>query len=909
MKIKEIIDSNTLRKDFRVYSDFTLVQYINFYKKHTNPSPKQTELYEKCINYIEEERTSSMVRIASLEDIPISVLETLKEEKKISMKVYRALTDVFGCKNMADISTLTSYQVEITLGGAHKTIHDTIDFLNYIQKNPNNIIESWNNTKPICVINDYDSTKSAILQFSECLPQIIETLEKQSWTTMSEVLKMYCLEHMSIEQILAALDKGKKENVVGHLRRFSNYLFAGTLFKGRYSFPSKFLPNLQAEVDSLLYKVPDDIPHSDSISTEAMLQLLDLEITDISDPVYKFDRPIIYRGIADTNLKNIVKIFTQTLGYACFPTDKESLWEDFEARLGDTEIEDKKALFVSLLCHHRDVSYQDGLYMIDGKDLFQYQRIARIVYEQKGQPISKDDVINKYNQLYPQDVISGFGYSGLSEYGIAPVGRTGHMKYGQRMPSLREATRSVIEGLEDIFSVKDVISQLSKKGYKVKEDSIRAYLSGYGYLQDLDHKDIYCHRDKLSDYPDQHRWASNRKYGVQNEILKLLKDKIENERRHSIDLDKARKLVKDWCEKNGVIFHNTYAVINQKYIDQAKIEGDEAKLFYIEGQSLYLNEKVSQNTDWKNIALPGKSKVFSVYAYGLTLELLRKETDKRLQLSVLARKLWEWANTNLPELGIAENTIRKFFDEGAIPAELQRIVTDVGDVFITIPQTAPAANSSSDQEENNLQYVADTKQDNTNDNNKNGIKLVVADVSDRPKITMAETFDWGKIRSVLPRELSFYTKFYPQLINNDTLDKFQQFLEASANPYLNESIPQDLFEYWFAQTTYSLNRKYMSDLARWYEALLKDIYKRKYNQEPHTKSLADICELIAKDTFYRVCLNHRDASNPFEKIFADVHFKRNKEAHGEYLEMSSAVIAKCILDYTALYIYTINEYA
>jgi len=894
-KIKDLFVAQKMREEYNEFLNMSLSEFVDMYEEMDCPQKSLEELYNNCKSVMLVRNPQN--RKEQLNVVPISLIETLKIGNRNIPNCILSCLKEFGCNNLADVSEIQPYAIEEALGNKRKAIYQSNELLKLIQSAPDQILEIWDSVRPVVLPEQYDNAAYAIPQLLSILPSLTKILSEQKKKVMSDVIRMYCLENKSKEDIRIAMGMKNDENVLGHIRRFSYGITDGSILVGRYSFHSEFLSKLNSEICQLLYS--DFNTLSFSINNEAALAILGLSPENISADNYQLNTPIILRDISKSRLTVIAKLFTQLLKSACYPIPKERLWEEFDANTEQYAIENKRKLFESLLKYHSAVESNDECYWLKGELLSKYQKIARIVYENRPNPISKEDAISIFNRLYPSERIENINTGDIhsKETGVNFIGKIGQLIYGDPMPSLRQAIGELLDQSDDIVMFGDLKKTLTDQGYTVNEDSLKSYLSYFGYLYDLDEKTRFCHKDKVSDYP-KYRWSKSKKYGVQNKAINLLKESIEKEKTHSISIDKARKLIREWCTSNEIVFHSLMYAIEKKYIDSTKREGDDAKPFYLKEQDIFINESFK---DWAAIGLSGKYRAFEVYAYGLTFEFLRQSGEKRLQVSVLADKLLKWAKSNLPDLDISDSTIRRFFNEDALPEELQRETEDNGDVYIF--EKEPSQLQVVDDD--NLQYVIDNKQDI---DQKADVRLVVADVSNRPQVTYTETFNWARIIEVLPRELSYHTRFYPKLLDSCTIEKFQKFLEGSTNNFLNEVVPQDLYEYWFARTNYSLNRRYLSDLARCFESLLKDIYQRQKKKNPQTKSLTDICELGFTE-FYPICLSSRKAGTPIEKIFADLHFKRNKEAHGEYLEMSSANIAKCILDYTVLYIYVIDKYA
>ena len=132
-------------------------------------------------------------------------------------------------------------------------------------------------------------------------------------------------------------------------------------------------------------------------------------------------------------------------------------------------------------------------------------------------------------------------------------------------------------------------------------------------------------------------------------------------------------------------------------------------------------------------------------------------------------------------------------------------------------------------------------------------------------------------------------------------------MEKATNTNLREMLPQNLYEYFYANTAMYDRKTYVRNLALSYEGLLKEIYIRNSNDvDFKTKGLGDWFARFP-ELSTAMSIPHRETTK-FHRILHDLYFKRNKFAHGEDLAMSSRDIACAITEYTVLYIYTVARF-
>ena len=167
--------------------------------------------------------------------------------------------------------------------------------------------------------------------------------------------------------------------------------------------------------------------------------------------------------------------------------------------------------------------------------------------------------------------------------------------------------------------------------------------------------------------------------------------------------------------------------------------------------------------------------------------------------------------------------------------------------------------------------------------------------------------DWDKMLSRMKRELEFYIRpswFGISFDLDKALHDFKMLMTTSHNKNLSTTIPHDLYAYWFCATDEHDRNRYFSDLARCYEALLREIYNSVYTIPMKKVNGLNELSMLYFPKIYEA-LNSPETSYGFRRILRDLNYKRNRLAHGDYVELSSVLEAQTITNYIALYVFTI----
>ena len=168
---------------------------------------------------------------------------------------------------------------------------------------------------------------------------------------------------------------------------------------------------------------------------------------------------------------------------------------------------------------------------------------------------------------------------------------------------------------------------------------------------------------------------------------------------------------------------------------------------------------------------------------------------------------------------------------------------------------------------------------------------------------------WAELANVMKSELIFYEKWmqYEGLDLNAAIETFVDFLKNAANYNLNTIIPQALYKYWFDATNPIDRVMCMNSLALGFEGLLSEIdYRnngtRRLNMNGLCAWIQSVCPALKKaltDT----------APKGFYKTMVQLRNYRNSFAHGISIASNSFETVRSILQFVALYTYTVAKYA
>ena len=318
-----------------------------------------------------------------------------------------------------------------------------------------------------------------------------------------------------------------------------------------------------------------------------------------------------------------------------------------------------------------------------------------------------------------------------------------------------------------------------------------------------------------------------------------------------------------------------------------KYSSKDNHLFTITDNTIYLNKSELSKIDLKTIGLRGKKKKYSKAVVSLAINELHKRDNGKMWLTELVPMVLSSIapEPTLSRKGVLDILESDWSDDIIVFRINNRIGIRLRKQFVAAPNFKTISEPA---QETDLPHMAEDKET-------------------RERITAATVLDWDKLILRMKRELKYYISqswFGMDFDLEASLMLFKSLMTSSSNTNLSSIIPQNLYAYWFCATDEYDRNRYFCDLARCYEALLKEIYySERTAPMKKVKGLNDMT-MFYFPTIYEA-LNSPVSTYGFSRIVKDLSIKRNKLAHGDYIELSSVVEAQTITNYVALYVYTI----
>lgn len=624
-----------------------------------------------------------------------------------------------------------------------------------------------------------------------------------------------------------------------------------------------------------LFHTEDELIKITGKNDEQMFYLLGYDFVDVEG--VRFVIPKDTKGI----YSQVGNAVISTLRENVLPTDKEEIIEKSVNHKKMSKIEkgfDESFIESILSCEKLIELRTNGRIALRVEHLSSdEQRIARIVYESE-KPISKSEAYERFEANYGRPA-SSVNFTTLNKYGLFNV--QGNLWYhGDELMPIQSFICDYAENRK-VFFYSDLESELISYGYVIPS-SIRTYITNVCQVDNSD-KQHFCHKDWTEDYP-QFSWRNQNRDGVTNWILNQIKVYLTNKER--IDVIELYDYVER--KSKGTDYEKD---IRQRVQSTVEAYSGDKNPFLLDGKTLTKNTAIFDSVDFAVLGLKGGKYPFFIQIRSIILNEIKKSKEDKLSL-VDAVTL---VNESIDEPQSRNTIIRAITNKHlpSINAEIRNIggtlyIVRVGVEIAAEPvyEIKPSANI---EEAEAVQEIKVTEK--------------------RPSITYRLTLDWSKLEPAIIRELAFYRNWmgYEHIDFEVAVRKFVLFIKNSENDNLKRKLPQNLYEYWFASTDYFDRNMYVSNLALFFEGLLSEIKYRKDGIRLHKKGLGDWA-LEFPAMARNMGLPSR-ITKGFDRIFCDLYSKRNKFAHGEPVEMSSADTAKTISDYIALYIFTVAKYS
>lgn len=693
-----------------------------------------------------------------------------------------------------------------------------------------------------------------------------------SLSTVESVLRNIYNEDKSVRETASLLDI-TYEMVRSVHADTTAALVAGDTISDNISLHPDLIAWAQNVRDRYLFHPLDELA-SDGDDYDMILPTLNLDYINLAQTginiVIPKDKKGIYSKVGDA--------FVSVLRDKVVAVEKEEIIEEVDNHKKVKKIDDYDTSFIeSLLGIESLVETEDDKFKLNQKFLLSdQQKMARIIYDCDS-PITTQYAKDKFEALYNHTYTGSL--STLKKYGI-DCKQYGLWEYGaQTLMPIQSFVREFAEK-NKIFYYKDLEKAMIETGYTIPP-SIRTFITNV-CLVDNEDRNHFCLRSCNEDYQEI-SWRLQNRIGLTNWVLNKVKDCFAD--KEKMHLEQIYDFIRR--EAQGTDYDNRIRYRAQHILYSNCGEG---LPFLRKDEYVRKNHPIFEQTDFSIVGLKGGKYPFYIQIRSFILNEAKKwEEDKKPLTEVLKE-----VNNNLDEHQ-ERNTLIRAINNQHLPEIGLKLENIDGVLYIvrTSQQTVaePVFELKSTADTDVAEMVEET---------------VIA--ANRPEISYRLKLDWKQLTQVLLRELSFYRGWMlkENIVLEDAIDKFALFMENSPNTNLSFRVPQSLYEYWFAKTDYSDRETYIINMALYFEALLCEIWFNKHKERLRLSGLGSWMNKYAG--LSSALTLPPNLARGFDRIYRDIYSMRNRIAHGEAVDMSSADMARTISDYAALYIVTIAKY-
>lgn len=731
-----------------------------------------------------------------------------------------------------------------------------------ICKNLDNIESGEENPSQngICMPDESLPFLAKLQRLVEDIIKLFETGAYFEWReSQVSYLKDYYLNGLTKDQI-------REKNRLTSIQAIENHI---TGFKSRDNkksaylfFPDKFKEEMDKYVEKLncryLESTQDEIGFVYSEKNIRLLNLMGLDIIELylkGNPrfivnVNEFTKNS-YRGTLTEILKKLKTCFsfiTRDEMYKYFPV---------------TIPVEMKNVFISNLVSSLNIleESEEGIRIkTEFLDIITVRQ-ARIIYD-SNESIRNDEIKKRYQEIYNEEM-SPLRAADLNGIGFFCSGT--EWKYGEKPINIRNFIKEYAES-HIKFDYNELLAEIKNIGSNLNENSIETYTLDI-CKRSLDDTNIMVHKKHLKDFPNM-RFAKDVRKGQTNIVLNAIWDYI-SDMGGRIAKNSLMKWMKDYLKQNSL-----YAGIAKQILNY--------DLFIVEDQQIKLNQAKYSKDDLRYLGL---GKIKEKYA-NIVISLIVNELQKSHHKTLLFSNLQDIVKNNVGELN--RNQILNFIKSEPDILQLAKVG---GRLFVKLIKEIEAS------------PVYEIKTTGSYDTQPVFVEVKEA----RERLSADILFNWDKLEEKMEKELEFYVRPYwfgMDFNLKSAIKKFRRFMESSDNANLSHVIPQNLYEYWFCSTSQYDRNRYFCDLARCYEPVLKELYRRNNAAMDNVIGLKDMCNKYYPDL--AKAFKRNDYELNMSKVLRDLKYNRDKIAHGDYVEMSTLKEAQTISNYIALYVFTVS---
>jgi hypothetical protein len=898
MKVKDlkILPSKELQK-LRDVSEMDVADYLKFIDEKKKKGIKINKPYQELYDNIKANwaqiqaiPVKPQVQQSAIDPVKLSLEPIPIDELKIHFPSDSNIVDRLKSGGIVNLGLL--YETPIDKIGrlpyiGATTLSKILSMKYDVTQNPNDYIDAWHDSLTIHELpSNYNRSfglvqnlRNAILEYAKALLQNLHnkryvhtTQQYNTYSLLASILLQYYKDKKNLDQI-AQQEGCTHQNVEIIKGKFISQMVSGAILDMGYKINQSLLDLLQSLKDECLFDPIHKFEVYSGTSDTSFFNELGFDTLEIKDVTL-----LIPKDTKKT-YRTVWSVINKTLLENPLPTDVDVIYQLVinSKELANVEYD---TLFVEKVLKNDSIVEDKGNHSIQIKNEYlshSDQRFARIIYE-AGKKITTSEAKEIYEIIYKAVPTKG---PANGKYGICLENKK-YWYYGQPRTPIQQKISDYAENKE-VFYYQDLEQELLRENYTIPQ-AIRVYITNVCVADNKD-KNHFCHKDYVDNYP-AFSWRNPNKYGwgnwIFNEIKNILDDKGSLPLQEMIDELEERSHATDYSNVRQRIQYNNMA----DYCG-------EDKPFIIEEENVVINQPVYDETDFETIGLRGEKYAYFKQIRSLVANEVKKAEDGRMKLMDIIQLVNETVVDDEP---LHRNVIiRAIKDEqhrfSPIDVEL---VNEKGVLYAQwtkqdiVPEPIYTLSLGDD--------VADEE-----------VVIESEQIDTRPNIKYRQLINWEELNSALKRELSFYGRWmqYENYELNDAVDLFVSFISHSKNYELKTQLPLDLYEYLFASTDAHDRYRYLKDIILDFEAILGELYFRRYGEEPHTKGLT---ERAAYFEGLPDMLMYSREDKGFSRIASNLCYHRNKVAHGGYLELSSLETARLIVEYVALFIYIVAKY-
>ena len=879
------------------YADMTIDQYILEIESKLKGGLRINDFYNKLYNRLKIERPTEIVPIdmgaesnseaveanpilRSLTEIPLDYIQY-----HVSSSEYRRAYNSLISRGVTHLSHIATF--EHSGNSKLAFVQIAMKWKDYVNSNNEKIISEWNDFNTIHMIpSSFDvkhglvrNLRNAFIEYGELLISrssdtryFKNRQEMDSALTGGSILLELYRDGISMDESAKKHGFVRSERVRQIKDEKWNDLFSGKPVAKNVVLNTSIIDVLNSLKSECLFCSIEKFKSFSGSDDVDFLSPMGFDLVNVGDG--QFLVPLDTKGNYTKVYKAIVNALLDTL----LPKDVDSIAqmvldnEKLDNINFDKEFVDNVLLYPKLV----DI-FENGSIQI--KDMFltnDLQRYTRIIYNAKTK-ITTEEARKRYIEIYNYNPAAG--PSTNSKYSICCESKK-LWYYGEPLMPIKECIAVYAEE-HKVFYYDDLVKYLLEKGYSIPK-SIRTQITDICTVDNKDNNH-FCHKEYVDEYSN-FSWRNPSQYGQTNWMLNVIKDNL---------------CVHSPIEFNLIVAQLKEKAVGTDYEDGVKKNGKyiipnfcgEDQPFKLEKGLISKNEPYFSETDFATLGLrEGKYPFFSQIRSIAFNEVKRSEEGRKPLNEIIG------VVNDIIEEPIGRNVIIRALedrDKRFEPMDIE-LVLENGNRFVA--WTGKEIKPEPTFEVSIVETNADIEQ----------VKEIV-EVETKPAIKFRQSVDWKELSQTMKHELSF-CKFWmirEDYDLNESIDKFLDFLRHTDNNNLNKKLPQNLYEYWFASTDSFDRSTYLTNLALFFEALLAEIYYQQHGIKLRKRGLSDWAEEF--DGLPQKLLYSRD-NRGFDRIASNLHFVRNKIAHGDDLELSSWETAKTITDYVALYVYVIARY-